>query len=187
MQQASFEGYSYRTSSRFGSRVEVSVKDGMVSVTGPRIGVLVYRLWIVTQAILLWLTVPALLAALVLWDWRYLAVAVGLFLLHYGISSIGAVAPWEGATVVQFLGTEGYPKTSFPLSAVRRVMIGRGWARNGLWLVIPWVVPQIDRVAEGHTVSFEAPDGEAGRGAVYALHMRTEADASALAALLEGT
>ena len=83
--KTTFEGYSYQTSSRFGSRVRVSLEGGMVSVTGPRIGVLLYRLWIVIQAILLWLTVPALLAALALWDWRYLVAAVGLLLVNQGV------------------------------------------------------------------------------------------------------
>jgi len=45
-QKTTFEGYSYRTSARFGSRVQVSVEDGTASVTGPRVGVLAYRLWI---------------------------------------------------------------------------------------------------------------------------------------------
>jgi phytoene dehydrogenase-like protein len=44
IQEKSFEGYSYRTSSRFGSRVQVSIGEGMVTVTGPRVGVFIYRL-----------------------------------------------------------------------------------------------------------------------------------------------
>jgi hypothetical protein len=64
----SFEAYSYRTSSRFGSRVEVSIDDGNVTVTGPRVGVLIHRVWIVAQVVLFWSTIPVLLAAALLWD-----------------------------------------------------------------------------------------------------------------------
>jgi len=46
------EGYSYRTDSRFGSRVRVSVDSETVSITGPRVGVLIYRLWIAVQIVL---------------------------------------------------------------------------------------------------------------------------------------
>lgn len=41
-------------------------------------------------------------------------------------------------------------------------------------------------MAEGYCVSFETPDGDTGRDAVYAFHMRTKEDAQALARLLEG-
>ncbi len=73
------------------------------------------------------------------------------------------------------------------LGAVKGVMIGRGWARNGLWLVILPYVPGINQWAEGLTVSFETPDGQTGRDAVYALQMQTKEDAQALAQLLRGT
>ena len=42
--EATFEGYAYRTSCRFGNRVQVSVDDATVTVTGPRVGVLMYPL-----------------------------------------------------------------------------------------------------------------------------------------------
>jgi hypothetical protein len=70
-----FEGYSYRTSSRYGSRVTVSVNRPAVAITGPRIDTIVYRLWTGTQGVVSWLIVPALLAAMIAWDWRYLVLA----------------------------------------------------------------------------------------------------------------
>lgn len=180
-----FEGYSYRTSSRFGSRVKVSVDDGMVTVTGPRVDVFVYRLWIAAQVILLWSIIPALLAAAILRDGRYLVLVLVLAVAHWAVGTFGAVSFWELANVIAFsAGTMGETMT-FPVSAVKRVMIGRGWARNGLWLVIPQFVPLINMGAEG-CVSFEAPDGETGRDAVYAFHMQMEQDAYALAGLLKG-
>ena len=90
-----FEGYSYRTSSRFGGRSRISVNGEMVTVTGPRTNVLVYRLWIATQAILLWAIVPALLAAAILRDWRYLVVALVLAVAHWAVGTFGAVCFWE--------------------------------------------------------------------------------------------
>ena len=74
---------------------------------------------------------------------------------------------------------------TFSVHTVKRVKIGRGWARKGLWLVIPYVVPGINQVAEGYCVSFEAPDGETGKDAVYALHMQTQEDAQTLSRLVE--
>lgn len=70
-----FEGYSYRTSSRYGSRATVSVDGPAVAITGPRIDAIVYRLWTGTQGVVFWLIVPALLAAMIAWDWRYLVLA----------------------------------------------------------------------------------------------------------------
>ncbi len=179
-QQKSFEAYSYRTSSRFGSRVQVSIDDGVVTVTGPRVGRFTYRLWIVAQIILFWLIVPALLAAAVLWDWRYLALALALAVIHWAVGTFGAVSFWELANVNAFSEGSRGATVEFPLSAVKRVKIGRGWARNGLWLVIPLYIPGLNQMAEGYCVSFEAPDGETGRDGVYALHMQTKEIARSL-------
>jgi hypothetical protein len=64
-QQTNMQAYSYQVSARFGSRVWVSVGDGTISVTGPRLPRAWYRLWITIQAVLLALIVPALAAAIV--------------------------------------------------------------------------------------------------------------------------
>jgi hypothetical protein len=180
-----FEGYSYRTSSRFGSRVKVTVDGGMVTVTGPRVGAFVYRLWITVQVIVFWSTIPALLTSMLLRDWRYLVLVPVLAVVHWAVSTFGAVSFWEMANVIAFSEGAIGETTTFPLSAVKRVKIGRGWARNGLWWVIPWVVPLVNMGAEGHCVSFEAPDGDTGQDVVYAFHMQTEQDACVLAKLLD--
>jgi hypothetical protein len=179
-----FEAYSYRTSSRFGSRVSVSIGNGRVAITGPRVSVFVYRLWIVAQVILFWLVIPALLAAAVLWDWRYLVLAPGLLVIHWAVGTFGAVSFWELANVNAFSAGTAGTTVEFPVSAVKDVRIGRGWARNGLWLVIPLYVPGLNQLAEGYCVSFAAPDAETGRDAVYALHMQTKEVAESLAGLL---
>jgi hypothetical protein len=184
--ETTFEGYSYRTSCRFGNRVNLSVDGGIVTVTGPRVGVLTYRLWIAVQVVLFWLIVPALLAAVILWDWRYLLLALVVAVAYWAFSGLGAVILWAWADV-SAIGSESDPTVSFPVSTAKRVKIGHGWARNSLWLVIPLFVPGINKWSEGRTVSFEAPDGETGSDrAVYAIFMRSERDAAALAALLGG-
>jgi hypothetical protein len=181
-----FEAYSYRTSSRFGSRVKVSIDGGRVTVTGPRVGIFVYRLWIAAQVIVFWLVVPALLATVALWDWRYLVVALGLAVTHWAIGTFGAVSFWELANINAFAEGSRGKSIAFSVSAVKGVKIGRGWARNGLWLVIPLYMPGLNQMAEGYCVSFEAPDGETGRKVVYALHMQTKEIAQSLAGLLVG-
>ena len=183
--KTTFEGYSYRTSCRFGGRVLVSVESARVSVTGPRVGVLPYRLWIALMVVLLWLIPPSLLAAAILGDWRYLVVALALSIAHWGVSGVGAGCFWGLADLAAFMAGEKGETTSFPLGAVKRVKMGRAWARKGLWLVIPHFIA-VNTVPSGQLVSCEAPDGATSADAVYALVFSNEGDAAALAALLEG-
>jgi hypothetical protein len=180
-----FEAYSYRVSARFGSRVRLSIADGSVTITGPRVSLIVYRSWIAAQAVLLASAFVALVVALILWDWRGLVAALFLLLLHLAVSGFGAGCLWELANLIAFLeGTSG-ETASFPLDTVNRVRVGKGWARRGMWLLILPYVAGINRLAEGFCVSFEAPDGETSRKVVYALHMQTPEAARALAGLLE--
>jgi hypothetical protein len=183
-QQTSFEGYGYRTSSRFGSWTKISVQGDMVSVTGPRVGALPYRLWIACQLLILALVVAAVLVAFVARDWRYLLLVPGLLVLHWFVGVIGAAGLWEMASMTA-IGS-GYPTHSFPLSSVKRVKIGSGWARNGLWLVILPYVAGINKMAEGYAVSFEARAGDVAGDAVYAFHMHTKEEARELAGVLRG-
>ena len=135
---SSFQGYGYRTSSRFGSWTRIIVDGDMVSVTGPRVGVFVYRLWLAAQLLILALSIPAILAVVGLRDWRYLLLPPVLFVLHWFVGVVGAAGLWELANVTA-IGT-GQPTQTFPTGSVKRVRIGPGWARNGLWLVIlPYV------------------------------------------------
>ncbi|MFC1946327.1 hypothetical protein ACFLXY_00230 [Chloroflexota bacterium] len=180
-----FEVFGYRTSSRFASHLKVSVENQTVSVTGPRVGVTIYRLWIALQAAFFALTVPALITAIVLWDWKFLVAAIAMLFLYWVISSVGAVALWEFQVISSF-DRGGYWSTSFPKSSVKRVKIGRGWARNGLWLILLPFIAGLNKASEGRVVSFEAPDGDTGKDAVYAFYLRIEDDPKVLARLLEG-
>lgn len=180
----SFEVYGYRTSSRFGSRLKISVKNGMVTVTGPRVPVTIYRLWITIQLIFLASVLPMLIVAVVLWNWIYLVIALALFITYYTFSSVGAVALWEYQT--SLAPERGFQTASFPVSTIKRVKIGRGWSRNWLWLVILPFVALINKISEGLVVSFEAPDDETSKDVVYALLTSNNEAARSLAKLLEG-
>jgi hypothetical protein len=184
---AQFEGYSYRTTSRYGSRVQLRVEDGLVSVTGPRLAPSLYGLWLGAQAALMVSVLPVLLIEAVLRRrWRYVVGSAGVLALHGAIGGFGAGCLWELQGLIDFgAGKEGTTAT-FPVNAVRDVRIGRGWARKGLGVVILPYVAGINAMAKGLAVSFEAPDEVTGRDVVYALHMRTPEDASALAMALGG-
>jgi hypothetical protein len=184
-QGTAFEAYSYRVSARFGSRVRIAAGDDTVTITGPRLSLTVYRLWIGVQAVLLALVFLAILGALICWDWRGLLAALVLLLMHLAASGFGAGCLWELANLTSFIECARGETVAFPLGTVKRVKIGSGWARKGMWLLILPYVAGINRLAEGFCVSFEAPDGETGREVVCALHMHSRKDAQALAGLLE--
>jgi len=183
-QEMTFEAYSYRTSSRFGSRIRISVEGETVTVTGPRIEVFLYRFWIAITAVIFALSIFALLASLILLDWRYLVAVPLLLVLHLVFSGTGAGSFWEMKNLEAF-DTE-YPATSFSVSTVKQIKIGRGWARKSLWLIILPYVSLINKVSEGRVVSFEAPDGQTGGDAVYAFYMHSDDEATVLAEALKG-
>jgi hypothetical protein len=99
--------------------------------------------------------------------------------------ALAVAAFWELANITAVYSGADQVAT-FPLSAVKEVKIGRGWARQGVRWIIPHVIPGIDQMAKGRAVSFEAPDGETGRDCAYALLMWNEQDAARLAKLLAG-
>jgi hypothetical protein len=182
-----FEAYSYRTSSRFGSRVCVTVKDGLVSVTGPRVGLLAYRLWIVIQALILVSIPVAFGLAIVYGDWWFLVLAVILFGLHFAAGGIGAGCLWELQNVTAFFAGTAGETITFPVAEVEDVRLGKGWARRGMWLLLLPYFKGIDSLAQGVPggigLSFIAPDGTPD-GGVYAIHLRTVEEAQTLAELL---
>lgn len=184
-QIVTFEAYSYRVSARFGSRCRVTVGEGMVSVTGPRLGLGVYRLWVAAQAVLLVLMVLALASALIFWNGWMLLGALVLLLCHLAVSGFGAGCLWEMQNLIAFLEGSSGETVEFPAGEVQDVRVGAGWARRGMGLLILPYVAGINSLAKGHAVSFIAPDGTPD-GGVYALHLRTPEEAQALASLLGG-
>jgi hypothetical protein len=179
-----FEAYSYRTSSRFGSRVKIAIDHGMVTVTGPRLGRFLYRLWIMVQVVLLSLAFLSLLAAGLSMNWQFLVWSGILLACHGCAGGFGAGCLWELENLIE-LGA-GIPGKSvcFPQASIQNIRVGRGWARRGMWLLILPYVAVVNKMADGYCVSFEAPDGERDGEVVYALHMRSREDARRLAVSL---
>jgi len=133
--------------------------------------------------VLLALVPVALALALVARSWWWILAAAVLLALHAMAGGFGAGCLWELQNLIDLSkGCRG-ETVRFPLSAVQDVRIGAGWARRGMWLLILPYVKGVDLMAKGMAVSFVAPDGTPDDG-VYALHMRTPADAQALAGLL---
>jgi hypothetical protein len=183
--ESRFEGYHYRTSSRFGNRVEISIDEKAFSITGPRIGVGIYKTWILIQAVLLFLIIPAIIFPIIFGAPIYLLIILALLFLHYVISAVGAVALYELANFLAFDKNKKGDNETFKIADIRDIRIGKGWERNGLWFVIPYVIPMINMAVKGRCVSFEAPDSVTGKDVVYAFHMHSEKETQTLVDLLK--
>ena len=175
-----FEAYHYRTSSRFGSRVTIYINSGSVSITGPRIGPGIYKTWILVQIVLLFLIMPSIIFPIIFGRPIYLLVIPALLFLHYAISGAGAVILWEGANVSAFSKSIKGETETFKIADIKDIRIGRGWERKGLWFVIPYVIPLINKISEGLCVSFEAPDSVTGKNTVYAFIMHSKEEAHSI-------
>jgi len=179
-----FDGWSYRVGARFAGRVRIAVYEDRVAVGGPRVPRPLYEAWMWVQGLLLALVAPALVAAVVALDWRWLVTAIALLMVSLAISGGGA-GLWPGLGEV--LHDKGYLKAlEFPRSSVREVDIGKGWAKGGLEVVLLPYRAGIDKLAEGLAVSFFAPD-EFGREVRFAMDMYTPERARELAGLLAET
>ncbi len=177
-----FDAFAYRVPARLAGRVRIVVDDGRVSVAGPRVTAGLYQVWIWLQAVLLALVPAALVGAVLCWDAGWLLLALGMFVASWAASVLGA-GLWPGLGEVAFIARGRFQAVEFTVSAVRSVKVGEGWADGGIGVVLLPYRSAIDAMAAGRAVSFFAPD-DAGRDVRYALHMTSESDALALAALL---
>lgn len=179
-----FDAWAYRVGARFAGRVRIAVYDDTVAVAGPRVPRGLYEAWMWVQGLLLALVAPALAAAIVSLDWRWLVAAVVLWLVSFGIS-IGGAGLWPGLGEV--LTEEGayFKALEFPRATVREINIGKGWAKGGLEVVLLPYKAGVDKMAEGLAVSFFAPD-EAGREVRFAMDLYAPEHARELANLLAG-
>lgn len=176
-----FDGWSYRVGARFAGRVRIAVYDDSVAVAGPRVPRALYETWMWVQGLLLALVPPALIAAVVTLDWRWLVAAIAIFVTSFGIS-FGGAGLWPGLGEV--LAEQGYFKAlAFPRASVREVDIGKGWSKGGLEVVLFPYKAGVDKMSEGLAVSFFAPD-EVGREVRFAMDMNTEEYARELSELL---
>ena len=102
-----FDGWSYRVGGRFAGRVRIAVYPDSVAVAGPRVPSGLYKAWVWLQTLLLAAVFPALAAAIVLLDWRYLLWAIGLFVLSFAVS-MGGAGLWPGLGKLVVEGEEGH-------------------------------------------------------------------------------
>jgi hypothetical protein len=178
-----FDGWSYRVGARFAGRVRIAVYEDSVAVAGPRVPRALYEVWMWVQALLLALVPPALIAAVVTLDWRWIVAAIAVFVTSFGIS-IGGAGLWPGLGEV--LAEEGYFKAlDFPKASVHEVDIGKGWSKGGLEVVLFPYKAGVDKMSEGLAVSFFGPD-EYGREVRFAADMYTKEHAHELSELLTG-
>ncbi|RPI99882.1 MAG: hypothetical protein EHM39_05760 [Chloroflexi bacterium] len=179
-----FDGWSYRVGARFAGRVRIAVYVDRVAVSGPRVPRWLYEAWMWVQGLLLALVAPALVAAVVSLDWRWLVVAIALLIVSLGVSAGGA-GLWPGLGEV--LHEKGhFHALEFPRASVREVDVGKGWSKGGLEVVLLPYRAGIDKLAEGLAVSFFAPD-ELGREVRFAIDTYTPEYARELAGLLAGS
>lgn len=180
-----FEGYHYRTSSRFGSRVDIYINNEIISITGPRIGPGIYKTWILIQVLLLFLIIPSIAFPIAFRQPIYLIIIPILLFLHYAISGTGAIILWEGANVSAFSNNKKGDNETFKIADIKDIRIGRGWERNGLWFVIPYVIPLINKISGGLCISFEAPDSVTGKSVVYAFILHSKKEVQVLINVLQ--
>jgi hypothetical protein len=181
---AAFDGFSYRVPARFAGRVRVMVGNGAVSIAGPRAPKALYEWWIWIQALLLALVPAAIVGAAVRLDWRWLLLALAVFIGGLAFSALGA-GIWPGLGEMDWLVAGTFKAVEYPVAAVSDVKIGKGWADGGIDMVLMSVKAGIDSMAADHAVSWSAPD-ENGGSVRYAVHLPRAEDATALAALLGG-
>lgn len=177
-----FDAFSYRVPARLAGRSRVVIIGDRVSVTGPRVPSALYQSWIWIQALLLALVPVALVVAAVKLDWRWLLVALGVFLVGQLVSALGA-GIWPGLGEMDYIAHGRFKAVEFSRTQVHDVKIGEGWADGGIDVVLLPVKAGIDALSAGRAVSFYAPD-ERGRDVRYALHMTSDAAATELAGLL---
>jgi hypothetical protein len=178
-----FDAWAFRVGARFAGRIRIAVYEHAVAVAGPRVPRGLYELWMWAQGLLLALVLPAVFAAIITLNWRWLVGAVVLFIISYAIS-FGGAGLWPG--LGEILTDKGYFKAlELPRSSVREVDIGKGWSKGGLEVVLFPYKAGVDKMAGNQAVSFFAPD-EYGREVRFAADMYSEERARELAELLAG-
>ena len=172
-----YSAYHYRTSSRFGSRVKLTISGKDLTVNGPRISPLPYWIWIYTQSALLLLVIPAIVVPIALGRPIFILLVLAVLLIHNSVGAIGATALWEYSVAMDFSGDTNNSITEIPLKDIRDIRVGKGWERKGLWFVIPYVIPLINTISKDVCISFEAYDNITKKDVVYALLFRNSKEA----------
>lgn len=177
-----FDAWSFRVGARFAGRVRIVEHGDRVSVAGPRVPDALYRAWLWIQGLLLALVAPMVVAAVVVWDGRWLLAALTAFVASWAVSMMGA-GLWPGLGELGAVETGRFRALEFPLASVGEVDVGRGWSKGGLEVVLFPYRAGIDAMAGRRVVSFFGPD-ERGREVRFALYMTSDAAVRELAELL---
>lgn len=177
-----FDGWSYRVGARFAGRVRVAVYSDRIAVAGPRVPRWVYATWIWVQGLALSLAIPAAVAAIIMMDWRWLLVGLGLFVGSFAVS-MGGAGLWPGLGELFVDGLGHFKAMEFPRTSVLDVDIGEGWSKGGLGVVLFPYKAGVDKMSAGRAVSFFAPD-EFGHEVRFAVDVFTKDRACELRDLL---
>jgi hypothetical protein len=171
------EAYSYHSNSRFGSRVKIQVENDIISVTGPRMSVSIFRVWLAIQGLLLTFSIIFVITGILFLSLRYILLSLGLFALHVW-GCMGGTAVWELFNLL------GHETATFRVDEVEKFNRGMEWAKGINRLLIPFYVLTMNRISPGYIISFMAPDKKTGKNVVYALMLWNEEDALILESLL---
>lgn len=198
-----FTGYHFRTSSRFGSHVEVRVDDDWVTVTGRRVRKPVRDVWIAAQGVLMAVTFGWLIEAICGGGRRAWGRVAFWAFVEYLVAALGALFLWwpadRGEDGIVWLVTKpedraaaevearaSYSTLRFPRSSVSNVAHTRDYSRHGLWLVSwPWQLVQLLPPGGVKEVVFDVDDPERpGETLVFAISVDSPETAAELAELL---
>jgi hypothetical protein len=172
------EAFSYHTNSRYGSSVKILIEDDVISVTGSRMTVTVYRVWLTVQGLLFISIVVSLIAGIIFLSPQYLILAAILFALHVW-GCMGGTAVWELFNLL------GHETASFHINEIKNFNRGARWARGMIKFLIPFYVLTMNRISPGPIISFEASDKKTGKNVVYALMLWNKEDAQSLENLIK--
>lgn len=200
-----FEGYHYRTSSRFGGNVRISVSGDWVTVEGYRATRRARGIWLTVQGVFMVGLLGAIVDALFgrPGAWR----RVGLFAFaEWLVAAFGALVVWwpaeRGRNGVMWMVSDesgraagerdaekAYSAVGFPRSAVTYAQVTPYYSRHGLWLVSwPWQAMTYLIGAQTHReVVLDVDDpARPGKKLVFAISMESEEDAKELVIALKG-
>ena len=114
------------------------------------------------------MVLPALIIPIILGRPIYILLLLAVLFVHNSLGGIGAVALWEYKSVDDFANKVKDPEVHIPIVKIKDIKIGKGWERNGLWLVIPYVIPLINIISKDICISFTAYDEITNKDVVYA-------------------
>jgi len=93
---------------------------------------------------------------------KYIMLSIGIFFIHV-VGCLLGTSIWEIMNVV------GHETVSIKFNEVMEVKRGKEWARNALWLRIPFYILAMNFLSPRDIISFETSNESTGDNFVYAL------------------